>query len=105
MSETENRNELMSSIHLLSMQMLDCAKSQNWDEVCELEHQRADLLNNFSESDQITSTKDLIKQLQETIQVNEEIQVLSKQEMNHCLQKCVSMKRGKKAFAAYANNK
>lgn len=86
-----------------SKQMLSDSQQGEWENVGDLENQRQDLLKQLENIPAQANDLDMAKLLHEIIDINKEIELLSRHEMDRCREEYSEFQNKKSAINAYSS--
>lgn len=90
----------------ISQSMLECAKSNDWDKLPDLENKRKSVINSFFE--QSPAEQDSVKiekTIKDVLSINEKIEQLAQQEKVIIGQQLQGLKKKQNVRSAYLQNK
>jgi len=92
----------IEQIYHISEKMLQSSQRNEWQDVVHIEQERQSFLNQLS-SIAVQEFDPVSEQLlQKIITINDEIEVLSRQEMDNCRKEYIEVKNKKSAISAYS---
>ena len=98
----EYREHLDSAISI-TFGMLKAAKNDSWEEVSQLEINRAEILNLIEQTTPEDSDSEAVARIEQLISLNNELMDLSSNEKMACFKRFSKNKNTQKAFSSYAN--
>jgi len=96
-----NYDKLVNEAITLTRQMLELAKSGDWDQVIQSDGRRRRLFDLMAKTDLATINSGVGKNLEILISLNDELTTLSVLEKEACFTNFSANKKKKKAFNAY----
>ena len=93
----------LNQLLMLTNKMLEYAKSQNWDEVMQVEAEYSKLMSSMKDAGHIPQGIQIAQKIQKLIVINAELGEICSRERTSCLNQISNAKNRKKAVSAYSN--